>query len=152
MQIPELVTKLLKISSNEVRRIIFVRSSSFDSLGAKVIIACRNLDKGREAMEKLMDITACETKNIRLVECDLCSFKSVRHCAQLINDEEEKLDVLICNAGLGYSPQKVTEDGFNTVIQANYLSHFLLTNLLLQKLSQSKSSRIINVSSDLHQS
>ena len=117
-----------------------------------MIIACRNLDKGGEAMEKLIGATACETKNIRLVECDLCSFNSVHRCAQLINDDEEKLDVLICNAGLGYSPQKVTQDGFNTVIQANYLSHFLLTNLLLQKLNQSKSSRIINVSSDLHQS
>ncbi len=46
----------------------------------------------------------------------------------------------------------MTKDGFNNVIQANYLGHFLLTNLLLNKLIECKPSRILNVSSDLHKS
>ncbi|CAF3074483.1 unnamed protein product, partial [Rotaria sp. Silwood2] len=89
-------------------------------------------------------------KNIRLMECDLCSLESVRNFANLYNSEEERLDVLICNAGIGWSPHAVTKDGFNSVIQANYLGHFLLTNLLLNKLKASRPSRIINVSSGAH--
>ena len=46
--------------------------------------------------------------------------------------------------------QGSSSDGFNSVIQANYLGHFLLTNLLLNKLKECRPSRILNVSSDLH--
>jgi NAD(P)-dependent dehydrogenase (short-subunit alcohol dehydrogenase family) len=86
------------------------------------------------------------------MECDLCSFDSIRNFAKLYNDEEDRLDILICNAGLGYSSNEMTKDGINYVIQANYLGHFLLTNLLLNKLIECKPSRILNVSSDLHKS
>ncbi|CAF1432936.1 unnamed protein product [Rotaria magnacalcarata] len=118
--------------------------------GARVIIACRNLSKGREASDNLVIETGCDKKNIELMECDLCSLDSVRNFAKIYDENEERLDILICNAGLGWSSQTLTDDGFNTVIQANYLGHFLLTNLLLQKLKQCRPSRIINVSSDLH--
>jgi NAD(P)-dependent dehydrogenase (short-subunit alcohol dehydrogenase family) len=84
------------------------------------------------------------------MECDLCSLDSVRNFAKLYNAEEDRLDVLICNAGLAWSSEIVTKDGFNSVIQANYLGHFLLTNLLLDKLKQCRPSRIINVSSGAH--
>ncbi|CAF4421733.1 unnamed protein product, partial [Rotaria sp. Silwood2] len=118
--------------------------------GARVIIVCRNMDKGRQAIRQLCSETECEEKNIRLMECDLCSLESVRNFANLYNSEEERLDVLICNAGLAWSQHVVTKDGFNSIIQANYLGHFLLTNLLLDKLKKSRPSRIINVSSGSH--
>ena len=121
-------------------------------IGARVIIACRNLDKGRQAIENLINETNCNKQQIRLMECDLCSFDSVRNFAKTYNNEEEKLDILICNAGLSYPSNEITKDGFNYVIQANYLGHFLLTNLLLNKLKESKPSRILNISSDLHKS
>jgi len=121
-------------------------------LGARLIIACRNIHKGCEAIENLINETGCDKNNIRFMECDLCSFDSIRNFVQLYNLEEDRLDILICNAGLGYSSIDMTIDGFNYVIQANYLGHFLLTNLLLNKLKESKPSRILNVSSDLHQS
>ncbi|UJR11902.1 hypothetical protein I4U23_016080 [Adineta vaga] len=119
--------------------------------GARVTIACRNLEKGRQAVEKLRQESKCQEDNINLMECDLSSLNSVRKFAKLFNEKEDRLDILICNAGLGYSSAKITGDGFDNVIQSNYLSHFLLTNLLLNKLKKSDSSRIINVSSDLHQ-
>lgn len=108
------------------------------------------MNKGRQAIQQLRSETGCEEKNLRLMECDLCSFDSIRSAAQLYNTEEDRLDVLICNAGLAWSPYVVTKDGFNTVIQANYLGHFLLTNLLLDKLKECRPSRIINVSSGAH--
>ena len=111
---------------------------------------CRNMDKGRQAVRQLLAETGCDEKNLRLMECDLCSLDSVRRAAQLYNAEEDRLYVLICNAGLAWGPDQMTKDGFNTVIQANYLGHFLLTNLLLDKLKQSRPSRIVNVSSGAH--
>ncbi|CAF1472515.1 unnamed protein product [Rotaria sordida] len=118
--------------------------------GARVIIACRNMDKGRQAIRQLRWETECEEKSIRLMECDLCSFESIHNFAKLYDNEEERLDVLICNAGLAWPQYVVTKDGFNSIIQANYLGHFLLTNLLLDKLKKSRPSRIINVSSGAH--
>ncbi len=117
-----------------------------------MIILCRDMDKGRQAIRQLRTETACDEKNLRLMECDLCSFESVRNAARLYNTEEDRLDVLICNAGLAWSRDLVTKDGFNSVMQANYLGHFLLTNLLLDKLKQCRPSRIINVSSGAHKS
>ncbi len=117
-----------------------------------MIILCRDMDKGRQAVQQLRIETSCDEKNLRLIECDLCSFESVRKAAQLYNTEEDRLDVLICNAGLAWPRHLITKDGFNSVIQANYLGHFLLTNLLLDKLKECRPSRIINVSSGQHKS
>lgn len=108
------------------------------------------MDRGQQAVRQLLAETGCDKKNLRLMECDLCSFDSVRRAATVYNAEEDRLDVLICNAGLAWAPDRVTKDGFNTVIQANYLGHFLLTNLLMDKLKQSRPSRIVNVSSGAH--
>jgi NAD(P)-dependent dehydrogenase (short-subunit alcohol dehydrogenase family) len=108
--------------------------------------------EGRQAIRQLRGETDCEEKNLHLMECDLCSLDSVRKFAKLYNTEEERLDVLICNNSLIWISDIVTKDGFNSVIQSNYLSHFLLTNLLLDKLKQCRPSRIINVSSSIHQS
>lgn len=119
---------------------------------ARVIIACRNLNKGHQAVENLLNETNCSRNQIVLMECDLASLNSVRNFVDLYMKNEERLDILICNAGLGYSSDRMTEDGFDYVIQSNYLGHFLLTNLLLEKLKQSKPSRILYISSDLHQS
>lgn len=119
---------------------------------ARVILVCRDMNKGRQAVGQLRAQTECKEQNIRLMQCDLSSLDSVRQFAQLYSTEEDRLDVLICNAGLVWSPDVVTKDGFNTIIQANYLGHFLLTNLLLDKLKSCRPSRIINVSSGAHRS
>jgi NAD(P)-dependent dehydrogenase (short-subunit alcohol dehydrogenase family) len=110
------------------------------------------MHKGRQAVQQLCFETKCDEKNIRLMECDLSSFDSVRKFAKLYNTEEERLDVLICNTSVCWSSNIVTKDGFNSIIQANYLGHFLLTNLLLEKLKQCRPSRIINISSNAHKS
>jgi NAD(P)-dependent dehydrogenase (short-subunit alcohol dehydrogenase family) len=110
------------------------------------------MDQGRQTVRRLRMEPDCEEKEIRLMECDLCSFDSIRKFAKLYNTEEERLDVLICNANLIWPSDIVTKDGFSSVIQANYLGHFLLTNLLLDKLKKCRPSRIINVSSDAHKS
>jgi NAD(P)-dependent dehydrogenase (short-subunit alcohol dehydrogenase family) len=108
--------------------------------------------EGDRAVRQLRVETEFDKKNLHLMECDLCSLDSIRRFVKLYNSEEERLDVLICNANIIGSSNIVTIDGFNSVIQANYLGHFLLTNLLLDKLKQCRPSRIINVSSSAHRS
>lgn len=61
---------------------------------------------------------------------DLSSFKSVRDFAADINSTEDRLDILVNNAGAGGLGSKITSDGLPIVLQINYFSHFLLTNLL----------------------
>ena len=61
------------------------------------------------------------------------------------------MDILINNAGVFLPEKSTTEDGYETTFQVNHLSHFLLTQLLLPKLRESKPSRIVNVSSIAHQ-
>jgi len=77
---------------------------------------------------------------------------NTRAFAERILEKWNRLDILVNNAGLAGVDYKLTADGFETMFQVNYLSHFLLTRLLLDLLKKSAPSRIINVSSRAHAS
>ncbi|KAJ8710190.1 hypothetical protein PYW07_009556 [Mythimna separata] len=116
--------------------------------GARVLIACRDAKKAAEA---IADIAATTGNN--LVEyrpLDLARFSSVRQFAEDFNSSYDRLDILVNNAGCGGRKPKLTEDGIDEVMQANYFGAFLLTNLLLDKVIASKPSRIVMVSSWVH--
>lgn len=85
-------------------------------------------------------------------ELDLASFASIRKFANDFLRSEQKLDVVINNAGVLGVPFSLTEDGFETTFAINHLGHFLLTNLLAERLKESKPSRVIMVSSRLYKS
>lgn len=114
---------------------------------ARVIIGCRNITKGLQAAADIIDNTG--NRNVEARKLDLASFQSVRDFAEEIGREEERVDILINNAGY-LGPYSSTVDGFENTMQVNYLSQFLLTHLLLDKLKASAPSRIINVSSLMH--
>lgn len=116
--------------------------------GAHVIIASRNMEKSAKAVKDIINATGNE--KIECKHLDLTSFKSIRAFAREFNRSYDRLDILINNAGLVSIRDEITEDGFDKALQANYLGPFLLTNLLLEKLIQSKPSRIIIVSSCFH--
>lgn len=71
--------------------------------------------------------------NIYTEHLDLSSLKSVRQFAYKILRSEERLDILINNAGIGVSGENRTEDGLHPVMQINFFGHFLLTHLLIGK-------------------
>ncbi|KAJ7386468.1 hypothetical protein OS493_008600 [Desmophyllum pertusum] len=116
--------------------------------GARVVIGCRNLEKGKAALKEIQGRSG--STNVFLEELDLASLDSVRKFADNIRNSEPRLDILVNNAGVLACPYQKTEDGFEMQFGVNHLGHFLLTILLLDLLKRSVPSRIINVSSLAH--
>ncbi|XP_060612659.2 dehydrogenase/reductase SDR family member 13 [Anolis sagrei] len=116
--------------------------------GARVILACRNKQRGESAV---YDIRRESGNNeVLFMSLDLGSLRSVRAFAEAFLRSEPRLDILINNAGIGCEGQ--TEDGFDVTFQVNHLSHFLLTHLLLERLKRCSPSRIVVVASNAHRS
>ncbi|KAM4590119.1 dehydrogenase/reductase SDR family member 13-like [Fundulus diaphanus] len=114
--------------------------------GARVILACRNKEKAEAAA---FDIRKESGNNqVVFMQLDLASLKSVCSFAETFLKTEPRLDVLINNAGV-IGPGH-TEDGFGLAFGVNHLGHFLLTNLLLERLRQCGPSRVVTVSALLH--
>uniref|UniRef100_A0A3B5L918 Dehydrogenase/reductase (SDR family) member 13b.1 n=1 Tax=Xiphophorus couchianus TaxID=32473 RepID=A0A3B5L918_9TELE len=88
------------------------------------------------------------SSQVVFMQLDLGSLKSIRSFAESFLKSEPRLDILINNAGICLQGQ--TEDGFGLMFGVNHLGHFLLTNLLLDRLKECAPSRIINVSSMAH--
>lgn len=116
--------------------------------GAKVIMACRNIEKANAAKEKI--IKQVPKGDLEVMEVDLSSLTLVRAFANNYQSKYDRLDVLINNAGVMMPPYTKTEDGFELQFAANYLGHFLLTGLLLDTIIKSPNSRIVTLSSLVH--
>ncbi|HZU49639.1 MAG TPA: oxidoreductase [Mycobacterium sp.] len=104
-------------------------------VGAHVIVAVRNTEKGEAAARQM-------TGHVEVGRLDLQDLASVREFADAI----DTVDVLINNAGIMATPEARTVDGFESQIGTNHLGHFALTNLLLPKLTD----RVVTVSSMYH--
>ena len=117
--------------------------------GATVLLHGRDLGRTEE--------TACEIGETgrnrpRYYLADLSSLDEVRRLAHEVRMENDRLDVLVNNAGIGSGPsggdrRQESEDGFELRFAVNYLSHFLLTRLLLPLVKDSAPARIVNVAS-----
>lgn len=111
-------------------------------------MGCRDLVKCEEARKEI--VLATRNKNVFCRELDLASFSSIKNFAKRFKAEQNRLDILINNAGVMRCPRQTTNEGFEMQIGVNHLGHFLLTHLLLDYLKASTPSRIINVSSIAH--
>ena len=117
-------------------------------MGAKVIIHGRTEIKALETVAKYARQVG--KGELDWVGGDFTSFDEVKRMADEINSRYSKIDVLINNAGVYMHEKVITPDGFETTFQVNHLSHFLLTNLLLDLLKNGAPSRIIIISSVAH--
>jgi NAD(P)-dependent dehydrogenase (short-subunit alcohol dehydrogenase family) len=109
--------------------------------GAQVVMAVRNLDKGRAAADQI------PAGEVEVRELDLADLASVRAFADGYQGE---LDLLINNAGVMAPPRRETKDGFESQFGTNHLGHFALTGLLLPRLDAAEEPRVVTVSSGAH--
>jgi NAD(P)-dependent dehydrogenase (short-subunit alcohol dehydrogenase family) len=116
--------------------------------GAKVIMACRNLEKGELARNKICSEGVSEEPLVW--HLDLASLESVRKFALRYSESYTRLDLLINNAGQMLVPYSITEDGFEMQFGVNHLGHFALTARLWQVLSRTEHARVVQVSSLVH--
>lgn len=113
-----------------------VTAHALAAKGARVVLAVRNLDKGREAVRAM-------TGELEVRRLDLADLTSVHAFAR---DFDEPIDLLINNAGLMIPPLGRTAEGFEQQFGTNHLGHFALTNLLLPTIR----GRVVTVSSNAH--
>ncbi|KAM3871197.1 retinol dehydrogenase 12 [Diretmus argenteus] len=116
--------------------------------GARVIMACRDVEKGEEAAASICAM--CPSAQVEVRELDLADTCSIRAFAQKFLREVNHLHILINNAGVMMCPYMKTIDGFEMQIGVNHLGHFLLTSLLIGLLKRSSPARIVVVSSLAH--
>lgn len=121
----------------------------FAHRGARVIMGCRNLQKASKVANEIEASTG--NKSVVVRELDTSSLTSVRRFASRILAEEHRLDVLVLNAGIGGTAERVlTLENLELTMATNHFGHFLLANLLLGLLKKSQPSRVIVVASMIH--
>ncbi|KAJ3120901.1 hypothetical protein HK098_004136 [Nowakowskiella sp. JEL0407] len=116
----------------------------FAELGAHVFVMSRNKAKTEPVLNEIKQSTGND--KVELIEVDFSSLAQVQGAAEEFLSRNLPLHILVCNAGAG-AIHGATSDGYESTFATNYLSHFLLTQLLLKKLKESAPSRIVNVSS-----
>jgi retinol dehydrogenase 12 len=119
-------------------------AESLAARGAHLRLLCRSLDKAAPVVDALREHT-----DVVAIACDLGRLASVREAAAELLARDEPLHILINNAGVG-GQRGVTADGFELHFGVNHLGHFLLTNLLLERLRSSAPARIVHVASGSH--
>lgn len=112
-----------------------------------VYLLVRNFIKG-EAVKKEI-ITHTGNKHVYVIKCDLADLQSVHEAAAELSQKMMAINILINNAGAGFSERQVSKDGFEMTFATNHLGHFLLTKSLMPLLERGQA-RIINVSSEGH--
>ncbi|MEV6079389.1 SDR family NAD(P)-dependent oxidoreductase [Streptomyces sp. NPDC052069] len=111
--------------------------------GATVVLAVRDVEKGKQAAARMAG-------DVTVQALDLTSLDSIRSAAADLRTAHPRIDLLINNAGVMYTPKQTTVDGFELQFGTNHLGHFALTGLLLDRLLPVPGSRVVTVSSIGH--
>jgi retinol dehydrogenase-12/retinol dehydrogenase-13 len=115
-------------------------------LGARVIMAVRDPEKGERARRSVMGATG---RAVELAIVDVASQRSIRTFARDLAARHRKLDVLVNNAGIWSERRRLSSDGIELVWATNVLGYFLVTELLLPLLQEAGRARVVNVASEL---
>jgi NAD(P)-dependent dehydrogenase (short-subunit alcohol dehydrogenase family) len=116
--------------------------------GAKVYIACRNEEKAIDAIERMKAVSS--GGELIFGHLDLASLGSVKEFAEKVIASENRLDLLINNAGVMIPPPSKSEDGFEIQFGINFIGHFALTGHLFHLLESTTGSRVVTLSSIAH--
>ena len=118
------------------------------SRGARVVLAVRNLDKGKAAADLIVRRTP--GADVTLQELDLTSLASIEDAAEQLRGAHDRIDLLVNNAGVMMTPKSTTRDGFELQFGTNHLGHFAFTGRLLDRVLAAPGSRVVTVSSIGH--
>lgn len=116
--------------------------------GAHLVLVCRNPDRAASARATVQLAAPASQPDVLL--CDFSLLANVRELAAEINRRYEKLDVLLNNVGIVPGPLTITSEGHELSWVTNHLAPFLLTNLVLPKLTAAGEARVITLASDAH--
>ena len=145
--IPDLNNKIILITGAN-SGIGFEAARVFAAKGARLILACRNLEKAKKAMDQILRETP--TADLTTMSLDLSSLDSVREFSSAVAEQFDHIDVLVNNAGVMAPPYSKTKDGFESQFGTNHLGHFALTARLLPLLEKAEAGRVVVVSSVAH--
>ena len=129
----------------------FETAQALAGAGAKIIFACRNVEKGEDALRRCQALHP--NSELAFFPLDLASADSIKRFSTEVKDET--IDTLICNAGLVPTSYQETQEGLEMTVGVCHFGHFLLTQLLLPQLLKAKAltgkaPRIVMVSSESH--
>ena len=116
--------------------------------GAAVVLAVRAVSKGEAAAADIR--SSAPGSDVAVQELDLASLASIRDAAAALRERHARIDLLVNNAGVMWTPRSTTEDGFELQFGVNHLGHFAFTGLLLDRLLAVAGSRVVTVSSVAH--
>ena len=127
----------------------FWAANALASKGCTVILACRNESKAKAAKDEIVE--RFPDAKIDCIVMDNMDLSTVRSFAETFNSKYDRLDYLLNNAGIMAQPLIKSKDGFDIQFQTNHLAHFLLTELLWEKMINTPGqTRIVNHSSGAH--
>ncbi len=115
-------------------------------LGARVVMAVRDPEKGERARRSIMGATG---RDVEMAVVDLASHASIHAFARDLALRHPRLDVLVNNAGIWSERRRLSPDGVELVWATNVLAYFLVTELLLPCLRSAPRARVVNVASQL---
>jgi NAD(P)-dependent dehydrogenase (short-subunit alcohol dehydrogenase family) len=123
-------------------------SEALAANGAQVLMACRDPAKAEEARRAVA--SAASDFEPEIVRLDLADLASVREAVEQAGELVDRLDLLINNAGVMFTPPARTVDGFEIQFGTNHLGHFALTGLAAELLLSAPAPRVVTVSSNVN--
>lgn len=126
----------------------FETAKALAERGARVILACRSLERGEKAKDRIA--AAAPDAELELRQLDLSDLASVEAFAKSLLADHDALHGLVNNAGVMIPPESRTKDGFELQIGTNHLGHFALTARLLPRLLETDGARLTVVASTAH--
>lgn len=116
--------------------------------GAHVFLACRSRERTQPVLDEIAQLSGGKAR-AEFIALDLGDLASVRQCADTFLRRDLPLHLLICNAGLA-GARGMTASGFELAFGTCHVGHFLLTQLLLERITASAPARIVVVASKAH--
>jgi len=126
-----------------------VAAETLAKKGARIVLVARDKSRGDATLARLRESAPDGTHSMYVA--DLTRLAEMKRVAAQIADQEPQIDVLINNAGALFSTRRLTEDGLECTFALNHMAYFVVTEGLRERLSATKSARVINTASNAHQ-